>query len=148
MSSVEIFLSGMSAFFSALLPVAGVFVLVYLALLIREFVQTAKSLTKTLDTVNDDLKMLEGPLNTADEISQTVDEVHAAAREMAMKTAAAVTRETDNIRTWFESRSHNDDKAADDAADVKTPVEASDKASDDKAAEINDLSKKAEGEEK
>jgi uncharacterized protein YoxC len=95
------FLDGLSTFCKALLPAAGLALLIYLVLFFKELIVVLKSLTKTLDTANADLQKLEAPLATVEEISQTVDEVHAAAKDVAMKAASTISKEVDSLKDKF-----------------------------------------------
>lgn len=126
MSSVEVFLSGMSSFCKALMPVAGLVILIYLVLFVKELIVMLKSLTKTLDSANEAVKKLDGPLDTVDELCQTVDEVHAAAKEAAVNIASTVTSKMDALKGKIEHKSEPVEQPQNETAEtvLENPLDA------------------------
>lgn len=87
-----------------ILPVLGVVVLVYIILILKELLQTVKSATKTLDTTEQQIRKLDAPLSTAENISHTIDEVHETTKK-AVKTAAnTVVKNVDQIKNWVNTK--------------------------------------------
>ena len=60
--------------------------------------------SKTLDTANDQLKKLDAPLKTAENISNTVDEVNQTAKEAFMNVVGALSENVQNAKDWFQSK--------------------------------------------
>ena len=90
-----------------ILPVLGVVVLVYIILILKELLQTVKSATKTLDTTEQQIRKLDAPLSTAENISHTIDEVHETTKK-AVKTAAnTVVKNVDQIKNWVNTKKNS-----------------------------------------
>lgn len=115
--SLDIFMSTLARAFSYILPIVGVLALVYLILFLRQLIQTLKEVSKTLDTANDQLRKLDAPLQTAEDLSHTVDEVHASAKNAVMQAAVTVSENIGNAKSWFSQKRkeaiHNDVKEDD-----------------------------------
>lgn len=90
-----------------ILPVLGVVVLVYIILILKELLQTVKIATKTLDTTEQQIRKLDAPLSTAENISHTIDEVHETTKK-AVKTAAnTVVKNVDQIKNWVNTKKNS-----------------------------------------
>ncbi|HZJ85601.1 MAG TPA: histidine kinase [Erysipelotrichaceae bacterium] len=101
------FLSTVSDFFSELLPIAGVIVLLALAVLFWEVIKIVKGLNVTVDKVNDiainidkSVEKLQAPLNTVESISYTVDSVHFASKRAVKKSVDSITDNYGIIKDW------------------------------------------------
>lgn len=62
---------------------AGCAALIYLALVFKNLVVTAKELTKTLEILQADLAKLESPLETVEAVSKTMDELQQSVKKTA-----------------------------------------------------------------
>lgn len=101
------FLNTVSEFFSKLLPIAGVIVLLALAVLVWEVIKIVKGLNVTVDKVNDiasnidkSVEKLQAPLNTVESISYTIDTVHFASKRAVMKSVDSITDNYGIIKDW------------------------------------------------
>ena len=102
--SLDIFMSTLARAFSYVLPIVGVLALIYLILFLRQLIQTLKEVSKTLDTANDQLKKLDAPLKTAEDISHTVDEVHESAKTAVISAVGTISDNQQNAKDWFASK--------------------------------------------
>ena len=102
--SLDIFMSTLARAFSYVLPIVGVLALIYLILFLRQLIETLKEVSKTLDTANDQLKKLDAPLKTAEDISHTVDEVHQSARSAIVSAAGVVGENIQTCKDWLQSK--------------------------------------------
>lgn len=96
------------------LPIAGVVVLIYLAIFVKRLVvlmktanEAAVEMKKTLITVNKDLESLEKPLNTINELSETVDCIHDASKNAVRYSLTALFENFSSIKDWVFAQ-HND----------------------------------------
>lgn len=101
------FLNTVSEFFSKLLPIAGVLVLLALLLLFWEAIKIVKGLNVTVDKVNDiassidkSVEKLQAPLNTVESLSYTVDSVHFASKRAVKKSVDSITDNYGIIKDW------------------------------------------------
>ncbi len=106
--SLDIFMSTLARAFGYVLPIVGVLALIYLILFLKQLIQTLKDISKTLDTANDQLKKLDAPLQTAEDLSHTVDEVHASAKNAVMQAAVTLSENVGNVKTWFSQKRKDD----------------------------------------
>ena len=60
----------------ALLPVAGVIVLIYLAIFFKRLISLLKQTENLVNDINTKVEKLEKPLNTVNDLCDTVDNVH------------------------------------------------------------------------
>ena len=95
--SLDIFMSTLARAFSYVLPIVGVIALIYLILFLKQ-------LSKTLDTANDQLKKLDAPLKTAENISTTVDEVNQSAKEAFVSVMSSLSENVQNAKDWFQNK--------------------------------------------
>ncbi len=89
-----------------LLPIVGVFVLIFLLILLGKFMAFMNKLNMGMDSINRtlieldrDVQQFRDPLNTVVKISHTVDEVHDASKEAAKNAIAAGKQHADAIKT-------------------------------------------------
>jgi predicted PurR-regulated permease PerM len=97
----------LSALSVLLLPILGVVVLIFLVLILYRFLKIAKQLSgtvvkvdSTIQTVEDRLNDLKGPLQTINRISGSVDLVQDAAEKAVKKMVVAVSSNYDLIKDW------------------------------------------------
>jgi predicted PurR-regulated permease PerM len=100
-------LKQLSALSVQLLPILGVVVLIFLVLILYRFLKIAKQLSgtvvkvdSTIQTVEDRLNDLKGPLQTINRISGSVDLVQDAAEKAVKKMVVAVSSNYDLIKDW------------------------------------------------
>lgn len=106
------------------LPIAGVVVLIYLAIFVKHLVVLLKSandavnsMSQTLDTANRQLETLDKPLNTLNELSDTVDCVHEASKNAVRSTLVTVIENFSSIKDWILSSVKKDKPAYDEEDD-------------------------------
>jgi uncharacterized protein YoxC len=63
-----------------LLPVAGLILLIFLIVFFKGLIDAMKSLKETLETTNDQIRKLDKPLETVEDLSNTIDKVHNASK--------------------------------------------------------------------
>lgn len=97
------------------LPIAGIVVLVFLALFLKHLVEVMKSLNtavkkldKTLETANKDLVSLEKPLQTLSDLSETVDYAHEASKQAVKSSIALLLSNFSSIKDWCMQQFHNE----------------------------------------
>lgn len=105
--TVDVFFSTFAKVAGWILPVLGIVALVYLILIFKELLQTVKSATKMLDTTEQQLRKLDAPLSTAENISHTVDEVHETTKKAVKTAAASIVKNVDQIKDWFSAKKQN-----------------------------------------
>lgn len=93
------------------LPIAGVVVLVYLAIFVKRLIALMKSTNdaaieahKTLVTLNKDLEALDKPLKTINELSETVDCIHDASKNAVRYSLSALIENFSAIKDWIFAR--------------------------------------------
>lgn len=93
---------------SKALPICGVVVLIFLAMFVKHLITLLKSandaviaMGKTMDTANRQLETLEKPLNTLQELSETVDCVHEASKHAVRSTLVAIIENFSSIKDWI-----------------------------------------------
>jgi uncharacterized protein YoxC len=119
--SLDELMQALSQLASYLLPVCGVIVLIYIVLLLKTLIETLKDLSLTLLTAQDELKKLDAPLQTIEDISHSVDHVHAAAKTMAADTAAAAVQGFDTVKDLLFNKDKAE-KAEDETAQPSAPA--------------------------
>ena len=97
-------LSGIAFIAKYILPVVGVVALVYLALLFRKLIETLKEVDRTLILAEDQVRKLDAPLATVEDLSHTVDDVHHKTREAVTNAADSVKKNAVVAKTWFEEK--------------------------------------------
>ena len=83
-----------------LLPVVGVIALIYLALVLKNLVDTLKILNKTMDDVDLQVRKLDAPLKTVEELCHTMDDVHAATKEAVGIAVQAIDENKGVVKEW------------------------------------------------
>ena len=63
-----------------LLPIAGLILLIFLIVFFKNLISAIKVLTKTLETTNEQVRKLDKPLETVEDLSNTLDKVHNASK--------------------------------------------------------------------
>ena len=63
-----------------LLPIAGLILLIFLIVFFKNLISAMKALTKTLETTNEQVRKLDKPLETVEDLSNTLDKVHNASK--------------------------------------------------------------------
>lgn len=108
---------------SKALPIAGLVVLILLAVFIRRLLlvlnninQAVKGANKTVDTLNLELETLKKPLNTLSELSETVDSVHEASKHAIRSSMVVLIDNFSLIKDWilnYLKKGNTDDKQQD-----------------------------------
>jgi len=100
-------LNQLSALSVLLLPILGVVVLIFLVLILNNFLKMMKQLSgtvtkvdSTIQTVEDRLNDLKGPLHTINRISGSVDLVQDATENAVKTFIVAVSSNFDLIKDW------------------------------------------------
>ena len=106
---IELLFSTLAKLASYLLPVLGVILLIYLIIFVKNLIDTLKDLSLTLLTAESEIRKLDGPLNTANELSQTVDEVHHATKAAVTKASKAVSDNFDVVKNWVMEKKKSSD---------------------------------------
>ena len=90
-----------------IIPIAIVAVLIYAALFIRQLIvmlkttdETMKKAQTTFDIFNKVLEKLYKPLNTINELSETVDNVHEASKQAVMSSLKVILSNINVIKDW------------------------------------------------
>lgn len=121
-------LGAIAQLFGYLLPVAGVVALVYLAFLFKQLIETLKEFDKTLVIVNEQVRKLDVPLETIENVSKSVDDVNTKAREVAAKTVDSIDKGSKQAKDWLAEKKENGtikesvQKAKSFAGDVKDTI--------------------------
>ena len=106
---IELLFSTVAKLASYILPVLGVILLIYLIIFVKNLIDTLKDLSLTLLTAESEIRKLDGPLNTANELSQTVDEVHHATKAAVTKASKAVSENFDVVKNWVMEKKKSSD---------------------------------------
>ncbi len=107
---------------SDVLPILGVIVLIYVVLFFKKLIQTLKNVdatlqetTKLVEGVQAQVKKLDAPLETVNELSTTVDHIHEASKNAVQSTIAIVLNNLSGIKdSLFKSKN----KESDDESEV------------------------------
>lgn len=119
--SAQDFLAGASSFFGYLLPIAGVVVLVYLAILFKKAVETLKEVDRTLIIVEEQVRKLDAPLETVENVSKSVDDVNTKAREAASSASKSIAEGTAKVKSWLDEKK-SDGSIDENVASIKKNV--------------------------
>ena len=98
---IELLLSAVSRLAIYMLPVLGVILLIYLIIFVKNLIDTLKDLSFTLLTAESEIKKLDGPLNTANELAKTVDEVHFATKSAVTKASKVVSENFELVKDYI-----------------------------------------------
>lgn len=93
-----------------LLPIAGVVLLVYLILFVKELIVTMKALSATLKTSEEQIRKLDQPLETLEDVSLTVDKIHNASKGAIAK---SITILKDNFEAMKQKKAEKNDSKED-----------------------------------
>ena len=107
--SLELLFSTVSQLAMYILPVLGVILLIYLIIFVKNLIDTLKDLSLTLLTAESEIKKLDGPLNTANELSKTVDEVHHATKAAVTKASKVVSENFEVVKDWVMNKNSSSD---------------------------------------
>ncbi|MDR1794297.1 MAG: hypothetical protein LBR25_02780 [Erysipelotrichaceae bacterium] len=107
---MEPFLNAFSEFCRTLLPILGVVVLVFLAIILWHLIDFAKGLKTTvakandaIGSVDDTVKKLQGPLTTVEHLTGTVDFIFASTYKSATSLVKFMADNADSIKSWLAS---------------------------------------------
>ena len=64
-------------------------------------------MTKTLTTTEEQIRKLDVPLQTAENLSRTVDEVHETTKKAVKSTASFVMSNLDQLKSWIQQKNSN-----------------------------------------
>ena len=93
-----------------LVPVVLVVLLIYVIILLRHAIELAKQTKQTMHTVQDDLKKLDKPLQTVNELSETIDLVHEASRNAVRSVLVTIIENASSIKDWILSKKRTDEE--------------------------------------
>lgn len=107
------------------LPIAGLVVLIFLAIFVKHLIILLKSandavinMAKTMDTANRQLETLDKPLNTLNELSDTVDCVHEASKNAVRSTLVTIIENFSSIKDWILASIKKDSSEQEDEDDL------------------------------
>ena len=101
-----------------LVPVVLVVLLIYVIILLRHAIELAKQTKQTMDTVQDDLKKLDKPLQTVNELSETIDLVHEASRNAVRSVLVTIIENASSIKDWILSKKRTDEERSEQVQEV------------------------------
>lgn len=98
-----------------LLPVAGLVLLIFLIVFFKNLITAMKTLNQTLVQTNKmveecdkQIQKLDGPLNTVNELSETIDNVHEASKKALTSTIAIILNNLSVIKEKFADKKNSD----------------------------------------
>lgn len=107
------------------LPIAGLVLLIFLAIFVKHLIVLLKSandavinMAKTMDTANRQLETLDKPLNTLNELSDTVDCVHEAGKHAVRSTLVTIIENFSSIKDWILASMKKDSSEFEDEDDL------------------------------
>ncbi|HJB05325.1 MAG TPA: histidine kinase [Candidatus Merdibacter merdigallinarum] len=101
-----------------LVPVVLVVLLIYVITLLRHAIELAKQTKQTMHTVQDDLKKLDKPLQTVNELSETIDLVHEASRNAVRSVLVTIIENASSIKDWILSKKRTDEESSEQVQEV------------------------------
>ena len=101
-----------------LVPVVLVVLLIYVIILLRLAIELAKQTKQTMHTVQDDLKKLDKPLQTVNELSETIDLVHEASRNAVRSVLVTIIENASSIKDWILSKKRTDEERSEQVQEV------------------------------
>lgn len=101
-----------------LVPVVLVVLLIYVIILLRHAIELAKQTKQTMHTVQDDLKKLDQPLQTVNELSETIDLVHEASRNAVRSVLVTIIENASSIKDWILSKKRTDEERREQVQEV------------------------------
>lgn len=93
-----------------ILPVLGVVIFIYIIRVFSQLLITLKSLTKTLDTTQEQIRKLDAPLSTVEDLSHTVDEVHDTTKQAVKASVDYVAKNFNQVRELLRSKTNTTNK--------------------------------------
>ena len=105
-----------------LVPVVLVVLLIYVIILLRHAIELAKQTKQTMHTVQDDLKKLDKPLQTVNELSETIDLVHEASRNAVRSVLVTIIENASSIKDWILSKKRTDEERSEQVQEVDSDV--------------------------
>lgn len=111
-----------------LLPVVGLILLIFIIVFIKHLIDVMKSVNVTLSKTNDlvdeckgQMRKLDKPLSTINDLSETVDNVHESAKSAVNTTINAIVTNLENVKQWINTRKG---KTEETTVNVETVTEA------------------------
>lgn len=111
-----------------LLPVVGLILLIFIIVFIKHLIDVMKSVNVTLSKTNDlvdeckgQMRKLDKPLSTINDLSETVDNVHESAKTAVNTTINAIVTNLENVKQWINTRKG---KTEEPTVNVETVTEA------------------------
>ena len=101
-----------------LVPVVLVVLLIYVIILLRHAIELAKQTKQTMHTVQDDLKKLDKPLQTVNELSETIDLVHETSRNAVRSVLVTIIENASSIKDWILSKKRTDEERSEQVQEV------------------------------
>ena len=101
-----------------LVPVVLVVLLISVIILLRHAIELAKQTKQTMHTVQDDLKKLDKPLQTVNELSETIDLVHEASRNAVRSVLVTIIENASSIKDWILSKKRTDEERSEQVQEV------------------------------
>lgn len=101
-----------------LVPVVLVVLLIYVIILLRHAIELSKQTKQTMHTVQDDLKKLDKPLQTVNELSETIDLVHEASRNAVRSVLVTIIENASSIKDWILSKKRTDEERSEQVQEV------------------------------
>lgn len=101
-----------------LVPVVLFVLLIYVIILLRHAIELAKQTKQTMHTVQDDLKKLDQPLQTVNELSETIDLVHEASRNAVRSVLVTIIENASSIKDWILSKKRTDEERSEQVQEV------------------------------
>lgn len=101
-----------------LVPVVLVVLLIYVIILLRHAIELAKQTKQTMHTVQDDLKKLDKPLQTVNELSETINLVHEASRNAVRSVLVTIIENASSIKDWILSKKRTDEERSEQVQEV------------------------------
>ena len=101
-----------------LVPVVLVVLLIYVIILLCHAIELAKQTKQTMHTVQDDLKKLDKPLQTVNELSETIDLVHEASRNAVRSVLVTIIENASSIKDWILSKKRTDEERSEQVQEV------------------------------
>lgn len=93
-----------------LLPVAGLVLLVYLIIFFKNLIETLKTVNQTLKTTEEQIRKLDKPLDTVQDLSETVDKIHDASKGMIGKSIHIMKDGLDTMKEKFQKNKAEDEE--------------------------------------
>lgn len=119
------FLIIVSQFCMYVMPILGVVLLVFLIMCFKHLLVVLKSLdtalvetTKTIQDCDAQVKKLDKPLHTVNELSETVDYVHDSTKKALTSTISIVLNNIGNISDWVKEKKQKEENTCSNESEV------------------------------